>query len=87
MKKMTLYRSLEEYTDDLSYDSEVNFENLSTAFLVFFLILGSILNVFLVSQARCKKPLQIVQTQARSKNRERSGHGSPQDQPAPVVLI
>ena len=44
--KMKLYRSLQEYTDDLSYDSEVKLENLSRAFYVFFLVLGWISMVF-----------------------------------------
>lgn len=44
MKNVKVYRSLEEYTEDLSNSlhAEIKFENLTRAFFFFFLILGCI---------------------------------------------
>ena len=50
-KKAKLYQSLEEYIEDLSFETEVRIENLSQAFSVFFLVLKSIFIVFIA--VRC----------------------------------
>ena len=44
MKNVKVYRSLEEYTEDLSNSlhAEIKFENLTRAFFFFFLILGCV---------------------------------------------
>ena len=53
VKNVRLYRSLEEYTDDLSYSTfhaNIELENLEMAFEFFFLVLGCILIVFVIGQ-------------------------------------
>ena len=65
-----LYRSLEEYTDDLSshaQQSEVRFENLSRAFVSFDIILLSVLTMFATAWLlpTLKRTLQIVQLEIR----------------------
>ena len=51
-KNIRLYRSLEEYTDDLSSSalhSDVKLENLSRAFAFLFLSLGGLFAVFIIA--------------------------------------
>ena len=70
---MRLYRSLEDYINDLSYDSEVKFENLRRAFSVFFQVLGWYFTVFVLLQClpRLKKLLiEIAGSKMRFIKRE-----------------